>query len=311
MPTKSTSYVRGRRIRVTRGDGCGRPVYGEDSQVVSNGMISVAYTAITQETEEISVTNAAGEVCVFEPAETKIVGYGAEITMCEVDPDLFTIITGQEVYLDAFGNAVGFTVNTEISLENHGFGLELWLGAGNADACAPGSTGKYGYLLLPYLKGGILGDFTVENGAVNFTITGATTRDGNAWGVGPYPDVMLTNLSVPGPLVTPLESTEHLLLIQTEVAPPAANVGARPLMDPTATALTSITRTINPAYAVSFTTTPAATSPVYWDFGDGTWDYVAAPGSTSHTYPAVPGQTYTAKATTNGVVRTVSVTPAV
>ena len=306
---KSTSYVRGRRIRVTRGDGCGRPVYGEDSSVVSNGMISVGYTALTTETEEISVTNAAGEVCVFEPAETKVTGYGVELTMCEVDPDLFTIITGQEVYLDAFGFAVGFTVNTEISLENTGFGFELWLGAGNADACTPGSQGKYGYLLLPFLKGGILSDFTVENGAVNFVITGATTRDGNAWGVGPYNDVMLTALSVPGPLLTPLETTEHLLLIQTEVAPPEAVVGARPLMDPANTALTSVTGTEGTGYSVSFTTTPAATSPVYWDFGDGTWDYVAAPGATSHVYPTAPGKTYTAKATTNGVVRTVAVDP--
>lgn len=311
MTTKCTSYLRGRRLRLTRTDGCGRPVYGEDSSVVTKGMTTVAYTANTTESEEISVTNAAGEVCVFEPAEVTVTGYSVEISFCEVDPELFSMVTGQEVYLDAFGNAIGFTVDTQKSLEAQGFALELWMGAGAADACAEGGTGKYGYLALPYLKGGILGDFTVENGAVTFTITGGSTRDGNAWGVGPYSDIMLTSLSVPGPLITPLTSTQHLLLIQTDVAPPEPACGARPLLDPEETVLTSITGTEAAAYEVDFTTTPAATSPVYWDFGDGTWDYVSAPGATSHTYPTAVGVEYTARASTNGVWVETTVNPAV
>lgn len=306
MVTKSTSYVRGRVMRLTRADSCGRVVYGEDSSVVTGGFVSVAYTANTTESEEISITNAAGEVCVFEPAETKITGYGIEATFCDVDPDVFTLITGQESYLDAFGNVVGFTVDTAISLEDSGFGLEVWMGAANVDACSDGGTGKYGYLLLPYLKGGILGDFTVENGGINFTITGANTRDGNAWGRGPY-NVQLTNLSVPGPLVTALTSTQHLLLIQTEVAPPTPAVGARPVMDPAAAPLTNLTHTKSGLVATFTFVGGAADVPVYIDFGDGTWDWVpTGVGTIAHTYPA--NGTYTATATSNGVIRTSVVT---
>jgi hypothetical protein len=305
MVTKSTSYVRGRTMRVTRSDACGRVVYGEDSSVVTGGFVSVAYTANTTESEEISVTNAAGDICVFEPSEVKVSGYSVEVVFCDVDPDVFTLITGQESYLDAFGNVVGFTVDTSISLDGSGFGLEVWMGAANVDACAVGGTGKYGYLLLPYLKGGILGDFTVENGGINFTITGASTRDGNAWAKGPY-NVQLTNLSVPGPLVTALTATQHLLLIQTEVAPPTPAIGARPVMDPAATAITSVT-TSKAGLVVTFTFVGGTATPVYIDFGDGTWDWApSAVPTIAHTYAA--NGTYTAKATTNGVVRTVVVT---
>jgi len=82
------------------------------------------------------------------------------------------------------------------------------------------------------------------------------------------------------------------------VAPPAAACGARPVLDTSVTPLTSIAG-VATGLSVSFTTTPAASGPVWWDFGDGTWDYVAAPGATTHVYKTVG--TYTAKATTNGV----------
>ena len=306
MVTKSTSYVRGRVMRLTKSDGCGRVVYGESSSVVTGGFVSVAYTANTTESEEISVTNAAGEVCVFEPAEVKVSGYGVEVTFCDVDPDVFTLITGQQPYMDAFGNIVGFTIDTSISLGDSGFGLEVWMGAANVDACAAGGTGKYGYLLLPYLQGGILGDFTIENAGINFTITGANTRDGNAWSRGPY-NVQLTNLSVPGPLVTALTPTQHLLLIQTEVAPPTPVVGARPVMDPAAAALTGLTFTKSGLVATFTFTGGTAGVPVYIEFGDGTWDWVPTGiGTLAHTYPA--NGNYTAKATSNGVIRTAAVT---
>ena len=309
--TKCLSLVKGRRIRVTALDSCGRPIYGDCSQVTSKGFISVAFTANTTDSDEISVTNAAGEVCVFEAAVTSLTGYGIEISFCEVDPELFALVTGQPVVTAADGSTViGFDVDTKIGLENSNFALELWAGSPTGDACATeGAQGNYGYLLLPFLKGGILGDFTVENGAVTFTLTGANTSEGNSWGVGPY-DVMLDNAGTPapGPMVTPVSTTTALRTMIVDVAPPEAACGCRPVLDPTATAITAVAGTVTDDTA-SCTTTPAATSSVWYDFGDGTWDYIAAPGATSHTY-AAPG-TYTVKASTNGtwVTTTVTIAP--
>lgn len=307
--TKCLSLVKGRRMRVTRLDGCGRPVYGDDSQVVSKGFISVAFTANTTDTDEINVVNAAGERCIFEPAETSLTGYGLEIQFCNVDPDLFSIATGGPVVTNFLGEVIGFDVDTSTDLTASGFALELWAGAANSDACATeGAQGAFGYILVPFIRGGIVGDWTLENGAVTFTVTGANTRDGNAWGVGPYSDIMLDELGVEGPMVKPIGTTVAFRTIATDVAPPAPVCGARPLMDPDATELLTVTGAPT-GLSVAFTVTPAAIdTPVWYDFGDGTWDYIAADadGATTHVYAAAG--TYTVKATSNGVWKTTTVT---
>jgi len=303
MATKCLSLVKGRRIRVTRLDGCGRPVYGEDSQAVSSGFISVALTANTTESDEINVTNANGDVCVFEPSITSLTGYGIEIQFCEVDPELFALVTGQSPYADA-----GFTVNTKVGLQDSGFALELWAGSASGNACADeGAEGNYGYILLPFVQGGIVGDFTVENGAVTFTITGANTRDGNSWGVGPYDDVWVSG-STKTALPQALDPNDALLTVLTTAAPPEAACGTRPLMDPTVLPVTSI-EAAPTGLQVDFTPTPAdIVAPFYYDFGDGTWDYTdpSVMGAVAHTY--AKAGTYTVKATTNGTYVTTTVT---
>ena len=242
---------------------------------------------------------------MFEPAETTLTGYAVEIAFCEVDPELFALVTGQPVVLDSFGNAIGFDIDTATSLTGQGFALELWAGSAAGDACATeGAQGSYGYLLLPFLQGGIVGDFTVENGSVTFTLTGANTRDGNSWGVGPYADIQIGAGGQPGPMLSPVGSTVALRTILTDVAPPEAVCGCRPLLDPSNAALTGVAG-VATGLTVDFDVTPPATGEVWYDFGDGTWDIVAAPGDASHDYDSAG--TYTVKASQNGVWVTSSI----
>src|SRR5580765_5791724 len=147
----SFPLVRGRTMRVTAVDGCCAPVYGPDSQVVTEGFVSVALTANINEPEEILVTNAAGKTCVRDPGEAEFQGYSVEITFCEVSPCLFSIVTGQPNVVDANGDVVGFRMNSDISLAGSGFALEVWMGVPGV-ACS-GEAGAYGYLLLPCLQG--------------------------------------------------------------------------------------------------------------------------------------------------------------
>lgn len=299
MVSKERGIVRGRRLRVTRVDACGRPIYGEESQAVSKSFASIEYTANTVDTDGIDVRDADGEPSIREDASSKFASYGITAVFNKVDPEFFEIVTKQRVYRDETGLAIGFAVNSKVDTELEAFALELWAGAPAGDVCAPGTTGEYGYFLVPFAKGGRLGDHTIENGAVTFTITGITTRAGNEWGVGPY-NVMM-NGGAPGPLVTPLDEADHKLLIWVSVPPPDIYYGWRPLLDPSAAALTALVATegAGPSEASFAFTGGTAGTPVWIDFGDGTWDYLASgAAATTHVYAA--NGTYTARAQSNG-----------
>jgi hypothetical protein len=283
------SPVRGRAMRVTKLDGCGRPVYGPDSVAVSDGFVSVAFTANTDDGDEINVTNAAGKTCVREVPCPTFLNYGVEIEFCNVDPALFAILTGQTSYNDDAGVVSGFRVNSDISACDSGFALEIWTGVPGVacDETTSADAAPAGYLLLPYLQGGVFGDFTVENDAISFTVTGAQTKTGSGWGVGPY-DVVRDATGTPGPLRDPILSGDHLDVEYTDVPSPTPGCGTLPLLDPSAPALTAITPAPAAGNVVAFSATPAGSDPWWIEFGDGEWDYADQGGDLTHTY-ATPG----------------------
>jgi PKD domain len=276
--------VRGNAMRVVALDGCGAPVYGEDSVGVSDGFVTISFTANTEEGEEISVTNAAGRTCVREVPCPQFLGYTVEIEFCKVDPAVLAILTGQDVEMDAQGLAAGFRMNSANSGCDRAFALEIWTGTPgercNPDAPAAASAG--GYLLLPFMQGGIFGDFTIENAAISFTVTGAATKTGGLWGVGPF-DVILDAEGNPAPLAVPIAPDDHLLVRFTEVAPPDVFCGTMPLLNPADAVLTGVTDTAVDL-TVTFEAEPAGTDPWWVDFGDGTWDYSANGADIVHTY---------------------------
>lgn len=291
---KSTCFtpVRGRAIRVTRLDGCGRPIYGAESTAVSKGIVTVSFTANTDDGEEINVPNFAGETCAYEPAVSRFLGYSVEIEFCRVDPGLISLLTGQAVVVNPeTGNYDGFRVNSDVSALDSAFALELWTGTPGVQ-CAEDSAGGVagGYLLLPYLQGGIFGDFTVENAEVTFTVTGASTKTGSGWGTGPYS-------VVPGigggaaPLSTPILSGDHLHTQFTDVAPPTDFCGIQPLVDPTDTPVSSVTVDDVDGLTVEFSAAPTGSGePAWYLTSDGQWDWDEN-GEFVHTFDA-PG-TYT------------------
>lgn len=306
---KPMVLAKGRRMRATRLDNCFRPVWGDGNQAVSDGFTTVAATATTTDTAEINVPNANGRAIIFVPGSSQLSGYQVDLTFAEVDPELFSLITGQRVYFDSDDNPIGFAVNTHVDLNDRGYAIEVWAGALGSDACLDEEAeGSYGYFLWPALRGGVLGDHTIENGGITFTITGATTMDGNNWGVGPY-NVMLNagedpgDPKVPGPLIEALDVNDHELLIPVQVAPPDVYWGTRPLLNPAWAPLVSVTPVVvEDAMLASFTVLPdpAPGVGVWYDFGDGEWDYVtSAAGDTTHTYDTAG--TYTVLASTNGV----------
>ena len=149
---------------------------------------------------------------------------------CGVDPALIDIMTGQPIVNDAQDVAVGFRMNSAVDACDSGFALEVWSSV-PAAVCEPGQEGSFGYFLVPFVKGGIIGDFTIANDVVNFSLAGAKSKDGSAWGVGPY-DVARDENSLAGPLLTPIDVNDHLDMELTTVAPPDAACGSTSLGTP-------------------------------------------------------------------------------
>lgn len=224
--TKCFSLVRGRAMRVTKLDGCGAPVPGPRSTVTSDGFISIGLTANTEEGEAISITNAAGKVCILDEPCPTFTGYDVEVQFCGVNPDLIAAMSGQPLVYDADTadpTAIGFRMNSAVDGCDLGFALEVWSSV-PAAVCGASGGQSYGYFLIPFLKGGVLGDFTIENAAINFTLSGAKTKDGSAWGTGAY-DVVDTGTGgtlIPGKLLAPIDENDHLHVQLTEVPPPDA-----------------------------------------------------------------------------------------
>lgn len=301
---KDVSLYKSKRIRATLLDAAGRPVYGPESAVVTAGQISVAFTTNVEEGDAISQTNGNGDTCLNIPAVPQMTGFSVEATFCNVDFALFQLLTGNPVVLNEDGTIVGIDEGTDIDLSKVNFALELWTGAqAAAVSTRAGSEGEWGYIVSPFLSGGTLGDITVENAAITFTVTGMNTKNGAAWGSGPYNVELVGGKAAP--LFKPLTSRKHRRIMSVEIAPPSTDiVGFRPLLDVKAPALTSVTATVTGKQVV-LAPMPAGTDPVMYDFGDGTWDY-AETGSYTRTY-ATAG-TYTVTARRGGSKVTTSVT---
>lgn len=222
---RSMKTVRGKRIRVTRLNECGEvPESGDAcSFVVSKGFVTVTLSPQNEEGSEFLLLNANGELCVNDQAEHNFKRNQLEIELCDVDPELISLITRVVLETDASGDTVGFRSSEGLIEEQ--FAFELWSGVGESD-CANGQ--EYGYFLLPFVAGGIFGDLTIENGVATTTISNAFTKTGGLYGVGPY-DVVEDEYGSPAPLAVAIQPGEHHLQRLTTVAPPAATEGCQPM----------------------------------------------------------------------------------
>lgn len=274
--------VRGRVMRLTRLDSCGRPDYGDEGVIVSKGFVEITATQRSTEGESIQQTNAAGELIIDEPGEPTNSGVTLNFTFVGVDPGVLAMITNSPEVLDPVDGAIiGFRLEEGVRPSDARFGLEAWTGV-SGEECDPDVDGVFGYALYPFLSGGTIGDLAFANAAVSFSVQNVQSRRGGGWGQGPY---LVTRDDQGDPSLLPVGVTTRTAMHfqRTTVAPPTARDGIFPLLDPTAAALTSIAVAETPS-ELDITVTPtAAGGPVWYDFGDGTWDYFAG-GVGTHTY---------------------------
>lgn len=218
--------LQGETLRVTRLDECGNPEFGDCAFGVSDGFVSATITPNTEEGERFLQRTANGNAIVNQRGRTILNWYDVSIQFAEVDPELFTILTGLAPYYDDQDRVIGFPV-TESEFATANFALELWM-RNAEEACLPGALPFYGYNLLPWVTEGALAeDITITNDLITFTVTGRT-RKGTPWGEGPY-DVVLDASEEPIPLYTPIPTDTHHLPIWTQLAPPEPECGCQSL----------------------------------------------------------------------------------
>lgn len=222
MPTVRFTPILGKRIRVTQLGASGQvPASATaDSFLATDGFVRVNISAEVEDGTEIVTKKADGTYCVNEKQANSLKRLNLEIEFCGVNPALLGLVSNAEGYADYGGDIAGITIPE--GAINKKFALELWTGLDSSTTVAAGDEGS-GYLLLPYVNAGIIGDLAADGeNALSVSMTGAYTKGGNSWGVGPY-DVVNDDLDAAAPLPTALDPLDHLLLLQTMLAPPASS----------------------------------------------------------------------------------------
>lgn len=228
MTTHCFIPVLGKRLRITTLDACGNPLAAGTlgAVAVTDGFITISLSSEVEDGAEIITKKADGSLCVNQKLNNSFKRFTVQIDFCGVNPSLLAIVSNAVPYADYNTDIAGFKVGEGALIDR--FALELWTGMSGA-ACLPGAAFSGGYLLLPFVAGGVLGDITVDGeNAVTFSLTGAYTVGGNVWGTGPY-NVVNNASAVPAPLPTVLDPLDHLLLMDTSLAPPNSSCDPLPM----------------------------------------------------------------------------------
>lgn len=229
--------VKGKVVRATKINSCGKPIGGAKNRIVTDGAIRVNLSPEMKAAEDIEQTNMEGKVCISDRTPPERKWYNAEIQFCGVDPELFTLLTGYPLELDHNDNVIGYQDQKAVEAD-FGAMIEVWTGGRSDDDCptpttdgsmfADTTSGKsYGYLKF----GGTEwtpGDFTVEAGASTFTMTGRTIETPH-WGRGPYNVMRIDDAGTAGRLLTADNDDTQLRFFRTRVEPPEPTDGARAL----------------------------------------------------------------------------------
>lgn len=223
MPELAYKPFKGRTIRLTDlGDCCTPPAAGTECAVaVFDSFTTVSIEANVEEGEQAFERKANGDVCINERDPNLLQDLTTSLTLCQVKPEIVSMLTGWPVTRDASGAAVGFDIMSGTS--DAQVGVEIWSGVAGID-CGQGA--RYGYNVLPCTSGWQI-DGSVEWAGIDtiFAITlTSTASDNHGWGSGPYA-VQNGAGGTAGPLLDPMQTGSLARIMTVEVPPPAVTDG--------------------------------------------------------------------------------------
>lgn len=292
MPSVCHSVVRASTARVTRLGPCGEISDTGCDFAVTDSFVEITLTKVYQERQDALQLNANGAICVDVPTPPILRWYEVAIQFCGVDPELFNIVSAEPLVMNdaTIPEAIGWCTLPD-SAASASFALEFWTGTDDDD-CDDGQV-TYGYGIMPRIIQGTIGDVTITNGVITFTVNGIS-RGANQWGVGPYNVIVNEtgpNAGFPGPMLEAMNPASHKCFFWTHLPPPEAACGCQDL-EPAfqvlpLTGLASVVRT-----ATFPTADGEVLLPGVIDWGDASPEQVVTSG-TSATHNYVAG-TYTA-----------------
>lgn len=226
MTSVSLKPIRLNVIRLTKLDACGAPIHGSKVFCVSDGMVSVEVKMEIEAGTEYKLKGANDKFIVNDVGRPLLKWANLTINMGKVDPEMYNLASGAPIVLDdsATPQSVGFRLREGVYQD---FALEGWTDL-QGQACLGGNV-AYGYVLFPWVTNAIVGDFTLDNSLATFPIQQARTKSGSAWGVGPYNVNKGAVSGLPLPLLTSINTLDHMDLHLTTQPPPVAVVGAQDL----------------------------------------------------------------------------------
>lgn len=233
------SVVRGKTVRLTKANKCGRPLEGEGNYAVTKGFVTVSVTPVLKDAEELEQTNADGETCAQDRTAPEIKWFEVSVEFCEVNTCVWTMLGGWPAVLDYKGDAVGFETTRKV-VSDSGVVMELWTGTGSSSTCdlpttddvfgqSDAVTGEeFGYFLMGVKEWQLSGGLEIGAQVSTFTLSGIT-YDITGWGRGPWNVVAIDETLAAGRLLEPVGSgTDEISDIHMEftpIPPPAATDG--------------------------------------------------------------------------------------
>jgi hypothetical protein len=210
MATICASLARGKMMRLTKLDSCGAIVSGAGATLTAKAFISGTLTPNYADAEEITQTDANGDICTDDRSPVALRWIDVELVICTTDPGMVNLITGDPLVVDdaATPNTTGFRIDASLS-GSANFGLELWSGI-SGSACTDSGFTNYGYWLLPWVKDAQWGEIVIANQALTLTFTARAVFN-SKWGTGPY--LVRRDATVPATiekLLTPIGATQPL-----------------------------------------------------------------------------------------------------
>lgn len=218
MTATCVSAIKGTLFRLIKLDQCGVPVTGASGAVVTSaGFIAIKPSPQYEEGTEFIQKLANGALCVNQKDAPTLKRVALDVSVCTMDPDMIVMVTGSRLITNgATGTGVFF--NDAINLAR--VSVEVWQQVAGRASCINGLQ-QYIYWAFANTGHGMVGDWSIENGVLNFDLKMETDEAYPSWGSLPTatPPTGYLNSQT-------FQVGDHYAYNVTTTAPPVAGCGA-------------------------------------------------------------------------------------